>query len=48
MLKAKITTVGNSCGITLPKEALGKLKVQKGDYLYLVDTTDGYKITPSL
>ena len=33
--KAKITTVGNSAGITLPKEVLDKLRVAKGDYLII-------------
>ena len=46
MLKVKITPVGNSMGILLPKEALSKLKVTKGDTLYLVERPDGYTITP--
>jgi putative addiction module antidote len=41
----KITTVGNSVGIVLPKEVLAKLKVGKGDSLYLVDTADGVQLT---
>ena len=44
MLKVKITTVGNSTGITLPKEVLGKLKAHKGDYLYLIETPNGYEV----
>jgi len=47
MLKVKITPVGNSMGILLPKEALSKLNVAKGDTLYLVEGPDGgYTITP--
>ncbi len=46
MLKVKVTTIGNSMGIVLPKEALAKLKVDKGDVLYLVDTPDGLTLTP--
>jgi putative addiction module antidote len=46
MLALKITTVGNSTGVVLPKEALARLHVTKGDTLYLVETKDGYKITP--
>jgi putative addiction module antidote len=42
----KITTVGNSVGIVLPKEVLAKLKVEKGDSLYLIDTPDGIQLTP--
>ena len=44
MLKAKITTVGNSSGIVLGKEVLRKLHVEKGDELFLVETTNGYEI----
>lgn len=46
MLKVKITPVGNSMGILLPKEALSKLKVERGDTLYLVEGPDGYTLTP--
>jgi len=46
MLKVKITTVGNSMGILLPKEALIKLKANKGDTLYLVESPEGYILTP--
>lgn len=46
MLKAKITQVGNSMGIVLPKEALARLNSGKGDTLYLVEGPDGYTLTP--
>ena len=46
MLKVKVTTIGNSMGILLPKEALIKMKANKGDTLYLVETPDGYTLTP--
>ena len=46
MLKVKVTAVGNSMGILLPKEALNKLKVSKGDTLYLVENSEGFTITP--
>lgn len=46
MLKVKITTVGNSVGITFPKEVLGHLNVNKGDYLYMVETNNGYELSP--
>jgi putative addiction module antidote len=42
----KITTIGNSVGIILPKEVLSKLKVAKGDSLYLVDTPEGVTLSP--
>lgn len=46
MLEVKITAIGNSMGIVLPKEALNKLKAQKGDVLYLVDGPEGLTLTP--
>ena len=46
MLKLKVTTVGASTGVVLPKEALARMKVEKGDQLYLVETEDGYRMTP--
>jgi putative addiction module antidote len=42
----KITTVGNSVGIVLPKEILARLNVKKGDTLYLTETPDGVQLTP--
>ncbi len=44
--KAKVMAIGNSAGITLPKEVLTKLRVSKGDYLNLVETPDGILLTP--
>ncbi len=46
MLKVKVTSIGNSMGILLPKEALSKMKVSKGDALYLVENQDGFTLTP--
>jgi putative addiction module antidote len=42
----KITQIGNSVGIILPKEVLSKLKVEKGDSLYIVETPEGVQLTP--
>jgi len=42
----KVTTVGSSVGIVLPKEVLSKLHVQKGDSLYITETPDGVQLTP--
>jgi putative addiction module antidote len=44
--KVKVTTVGNSTGIVLPKELLARLKVQKGDTLYVTETPYGVQLTP--
>lgn len=42
----KVTTVGNSTGVILPKEVLAKLNVAKGDRLFLVESPAGYVLTP--
>jgi putative addiction module antidote len=42
----KLTTIGNSVGVVLPKEALAVLNVSKGDTIYLTEAPDGYRITP--
>ena len=45
MSAIKLIAVGNSVGMTLPKELLAKLGVQKGDTLYAVETEDGIRLT---
>ncbi|MBC7910643.1 MAG: AbrB/MazE/SpoVT family DNA-binding domain-containing protein [Pyrinomonadaceae bacterium] len=42
----KLTTIGNSVGIILPKDILERLRVQKGDSLYVVETKQGIELTP--
>lgn len=44
--KLKITTVGSSAGVVLPKEILHRLRVEKGDTLYVIDTPNGIELTP--
>jgi putative addiction module antidote len=42
----KLTQIGNSIGVILPKEMLANLKVEKGESIYVTETPDGYAITP--
>ena len=47
MLSLKVTTIGSSAGVILPKEAMARLRVRKGDTLYLTEAPDGsYRLTP--
>lgn len=47
MIALKVTQVGNSVGVVLPKDALADLGVSKGDTLYLTKATDGsMRISP--
>ena len=45
-MKLKITTVGNSAGVVLPKELLARLRLAKGDVLYATELPDGIKLVP--
>jgi putative addiction module antidote len=45
MLTLKVTKIGNSLGVILPKEALARLKIDQGDSLFLTEAPDGYRIT---
>ena len=45
MVKLKVTTVGSSAGVILPKDVLTRLRVEKGDTLFLTESPDGFRIT---
>ncbi|MEO7057211.1 MAG: AbrB/MazE/SpoVT family DNA-binding domain-containing protein [Caldimonas sp.] len=42
----KLTQIGNSVGVILPKELLARLKVDKGDLLHVTDSPGGITLTP--
>ena len=44
-MKLKVTAIGNSAGVILPKELLARLRVEKGDELYAIETPDGIRLT---
>lgn len=46
MVALKLTQIGNSVGVVLPKEVRDKLRVEKGDIIYLTEAPDGFRITP--
>ena len=45
MTTLKVTTVGNSAGVVLPREVLRHLRVEKGDTLYVLETPKGIELT---
>jgi putative addiction module antidote len=45
MEKVKVTTIGSSVGIVLPKSIQSKLRVQKGDTISFIETPNGVEIT---
>ena len=44
-MKLKIPSIGNSAGVILPKELLARLRLEKGDELYAIETPDGVRLT---
>jgi putative addiction module antidote len=46
MSKLKLTAVGTSTGLVIPKEMLTRMKVGRGDFLHVSETAEGYLITP--
>jgi putative addiction module antidote len=46
MTALKLTQIGNSVGVVLPKEILAKLKVAKGDTLFVTEAANGVMLTP--
>ena len=47
MSALKLTSIGNSVGVILPKELLVRLGVQKGDTLFAAETPDGLRLSVS-
>jgi putative addiction module antidote len=42
----KLSQIGNSVGVILPKEVLARLKLEKGDSVFITETPEGFAITP--
>jgi putative addiction module antidote len=43
----KVTQIGNSLGVVLPREILAELDLERGDKLFLTRSPDGYRVTKS-
>lgn len=46
MTTLKVTTVGNSSGVIFPREILERLRVSRGDKLYVLETPRGIELSP--
>ena len=46
MTALKLTQIGNSVGVILPKEVLARLKLEKGDTVFVTDAANGVTLTP--
>ena len=45
MSALKLTQIGNSVGVILPKEVLARLKVEKGDMLFASEAANGITLS---
>ncbi len=46
MTALKLTQIGNSVGVILPKEILARLKLEKGDTVFVTNAANGVMLTP--
>lgn len=46
MHQLRLRRVGNSIGLTLPKEAVARLGLGEGDAVFLTEAPDGFLLTP--
>ena len=46
MTALKLTQIGNSVGVILPKEVLARLKLEKGDTVFITEAANGVTLTP--
>jgi putative addiction module antidote len=46
MATLKITQIGNSLGLILPREIVDRLRLEKGETVSVVETPQGIEITP--
>ncbi|MBN8491986.1 MAG: AbrB/MazE/SpoVT family DNA-binding domain-containing protein [Burkholderiales bacterium] len=46
MSALKLTQIGNSVGVILPKEVLARLKLGKGDTVFITEAANGVMLTP--
>ena len=46
MSALKLTQIGNYVGVILPKEILARLKLEKGDTVFVTEAANGVTLTP--
>jgi putative addiction module antidote len=46
MSALKLSQIGNSLGVILPKDVLARLKLVKGDTVFLTEASNGITLTP--
>ena len=46
MTALKLTQIGTSVGVILPLEVLARLKLEKGDTVFITEAANGVTLTP--
>ena len=46
MTALKLTQIGNSVGVILPKDVLARLRLERGDTVFVTDAANGVLLTP--
>ena len=46
MSALKVTAIGNSLGVILPKDLVAQLRIRKGDHLHVLVTPRGIELSP--
>lgn len=46
MSKMSVISIGNSIGVILSKEIAARLRIEKGDTLFAIETPNGIELTP--
>lgn len=45
MTALKLTRIGNSVGVVLPKDILSRLRLEAGDSVYISESPEGYRLS---
>ena len=45
MRSLKLTQIGNSVGVIMPKEVLARLRLEKGDMVFVTEAANGVTLT---
>ncbi len=45
MAELKLTAIGNSVGVIIPRDTLARLGLGKGDTVHAIETPDGLRLT---
>lgn len=44
-MELKVTKIGNSLGVILPRDLLIRMRLDKGDSVFITETPDGFRLS---